>query len=277
MYDDLKKIHERPEPFSRYTAEKMWADPYISRQMLAYHLSQQTDLASRRFGTIDRIVNWIDAQVGLKGARVLDLGCGPGFYAQRFHDRGAAVTGIDFSPSSVEFAKKAALDNRAMIDYRVGNYLEAPLPEGLDLVVLIYLDICVLSPGQRRGLLERIRAALRPGGCFLFDIATLKAFEEFQEHASCSRRMMDNFWAQDDYFAFHNSFKYERDKLMLDQYTIVEADKRWQVFNWMQYFGEDDIEQLLLRCGFSSVQLEDMNTLDTDLKGGCQSLVLAQH
>ena len=61
-----------------------WDDPDFSRRMLAEHLSQDHDLASRRTEWIDRQVAWIHQDL-LKGrpVRILDLGCGPGFYSHR--------------------------------------------------------------------------------------------------------------------------------------------------------------------------------------------------
>jgi hypothetical protein len=38
MFEELKKINERPKPFEFYTASDLWTDEYISKQMLSYHL-----------------------------------------------------------------------------------------------------------------------------------------------------------------------------------------------------------------------------------------------
>ena len=59
-----------------------WDNPDFSGRMLAEHLSQDHDLASRRIEWIDRQVAWIhDELLGGRAARILDLGCGPGFYS----------------------------------------------------------------------------------------------------------------------------------------------------------------------------------------------------
>ena len=43
----------------------------------------------------------------IKGARVLDIGCGTGRYSMEFAKRGASnVVGIDFAPAMVEFSNK---------------------------------------------------------------------------------------------------------------------------------------------------------------------------
>ena len=96
MYDLIKDLSQRPEPFSHYTAMELWTRPHLARQMLDFHLNQETGLASHRFETIEEIVNWIDSQLNLSGKRLCDLGCGPGLYTRRFAACGANVTGVDF-------------------------------------------------------------------------------------------------------------------------------------------------------------------------------------
>ena len=40
--------------------------------------------------------------------KILDLGCGPGLYASRLARLGHRVTGIDFSPASIRYARQQA-------------------------------------------------------------------------------------------------------------------------------------------------------------------------
>lgn len=55
-----------------------WDEPAFSQRMLENHLSQDHDWASRRLTVIEQQVTWITRQLPA-GARILDLGCGPGF------------------------------------------------------------------------------------------------------------------------------------------------------------------------------------------------------
>jgi SAM-dependent methyltransferase len=95
--DLLQALQEKPEPFT--PGEKLfWDDPHISKGMLATHLDPTIDLASRRPETIDRTVAWIVETLDLgPGDSVLDLGCGPGLYTQRFAQWGLRVSGMDYS------------------------------------------------------------------------------------------------------------------------------------------------------------------------------------
>lgn len=73
-----------------------WNDPAFSARMLAEHLSQAHELASRRTETIARQVAWIhDALLGGRPSRVLDLGCGPGLYSYAAAIRVIDREGID--------------------------------------------------------------------------------------------------------------------------------------------------------------------------------------
>lgn len=51
-----------------------------------------------------------------KGEKLLDLACGPGFFARAFNEEGATVTGTDISPELIELAKKKTPKE---IDYHV--------------------------------------------------------------------------------------------------------------------------------------------------------------
>lgn len=255
MYTELADIHQRPEPFSVYTADVLWTEPHLSQQMLHYHLNQDTDLASRPLPAIDAVVDWIDGKFNLNGKRVCDLGCGPGLYAHRFAERGARVHGLDFSASSIAYAQKVARETNSSVEYRVANYLKDPLPSGQDLVTMIYCDLCVLSPQQREVVYQKVRDALNPGGSFLFDVMSMNAYEASEETSAFGCRFMGGFWAEGDYFAFKNTFKYGAEKVSLDKYTVVEAHRTWQVFNWMQYFDSSDIIAELAQNGFDAVEI----------------------
>lgn len=255
MYTELADIHQRPEPFSVYTADVLWTEPHLSQQMLHYHLNQDTDLASRPLPAIDAVVDWIDVKFNLNGKRVCDLGCGPGLYAHRFAERGARVLGLDFSANSIAHGQKVARETNSSVEYRLANYLNDPLPTGQDLVTMIYCDLCVLSPRQREVVYQKVRHALSPGGSFLFDVMSMKAYEASEETSAFGRRFMGGFWADGDYFAFQNTFKYDAEKVSLDKYTVVEEHRIWQVFNWMQYFDSSDIIAELAQNGFDAVEI----------------------
>jgi len=250
MYDLLKDVSRRPEPFCRYTAMTLWTRPHLAQQMLKFHLNQETDLASHRLEKIDQIVTWIDSQLHLPGKHLCDLGCGPGLYTQRFSATGAIVTGVDFSTNSVEYAKRKALEEGQSIRYLKADYLSDDLPAGFDIVTLIFTDFCVLSPAQRTTMLGRIREMLNPGGYLVMDVAGMGSFVDKGEHTLIEENLMTGFWSERDYVGIHRAIVYPEEHLSLDRFIIVEPNETWQIFNWFQYFTPESLQAELTAAGF---------------------------
>lgn len=261
MYDVLKKLHERPEAFSVYTADQLWTRPHLAERMLQTHLSQDTALASRPLSAIDRVVAWMDARFHLEGKAVCDLGCGPGLYAERYARRGALVQGLDFSANSIAHAEATAGD-ASRVRYSVADYLTDPLPGNQDLVTMIYCDLCALSPAQRRTVLGKVRASLKPGGTFVFDVASTRSFEGISEETRFGRNYMGGFWSPNDYFAFHRTHRYGDEKVSLDHFVIIEEQGAWDIYNWMQYFTPGSIKNELGENGFDVIDV--MSGFGTD-------------
>lgn len=85
IFDVLQQINHKPKPYEYYTTLELWCEPYISKQMLATHLSEDIDLASRKKEFIDRSANWIISHFQIDdNYKICDFGCGPGLYTSSF-------------------------------------------------------------------------------------------------------------------------------------------------------------------------------------------------
>jgi len=251
MYNELIKINERPKPFEFYTAWELWDDEHISRKMLEFHLNGDIEPASRKTNFIKRSVEWISWEFNVgPGTRLADFGCGPGLYTTPFAQRGAEVTGIDFSRRAIAHARKSAADSGFDIDYILGNYLDFASEKRFDIIALIYCDFCPLSPYQRKSLLEIFHNHLADNGRLLLDVCSLKAFEERQEASTFERNLMGGFWSEEDYMGFMRTFVYEEEEVVLDKYTIVEPSNKRVIYNWLQYFSLESIIQEVESSGF---------------------------
>ncbi len=250
MYKQLNNFLKRPEPFSRMTTKELWTRPYLAQQMLRFHLDDATELASRKPETIATTVNWINSRLSVSGKQLCDLGCGPGLYADRFARAGARVTGIDFSSSSIEFARQQAESNKLPIDYLVRDYLIDSLPNSFDVVTLIYCDYCAIAPDSRGFLLENIFKMLRPGGYFVFDVYATESLSKKEESTIIQKNLMNGFWSQSDYIGLQNSLIYSEELASLDHYLIVEEAESFEIYNWLQYFSTEGITEELKRSGF---------------------------
>lgn len=255
MYELLRRLAVRPDPFSSTTIKELWTRPHIARQMLAHHLDQDTSLASRPIVAIEAIVDWLDTELSLEGKRICDLGCGPGLYSLRFARRGAYVTGVDFSPIAIAHAESQVSGTDTKLEFRVADYLHDELPSGFDLVTLIYYDYCALSPPDRRALLRRIHSMLKPRGRLVVDVVAESAFKGIGEQLAIEECLMDGFWSESEYVGLHRTWAYQDQKLSLDHYAIVEPSEHWEILNWMQYFSSDRLVRELEEAGYTTVAL----------------------
>ncbi|MCP4134058.1 MAG: methyltransferase domain-containing protein [bacterium] len=255
MYEQLKKINLQPKPFEFYTAEILWNDEHISKKMLEFHLDETSEPASRNKKLIDSSVEWISSRFNLApGTTLCDFGCGPGLYTTQFAEKGAEVTGVDISERSIGHAKKAAEQKGLEIEYVLQNYLEFTTNKQFDLITMIYCDICPLSPEQRKTLLKKFYNYLNDDGSVFLDVFSLQAFEERTEAAACGHLFMDGFWTSEDYYCFLNTWKYDKEKVVLDKYTIIEETRTREVYNWLQYYSLESITKELEENGFRVVE-----------------------
>jgi SAM-dependent methyltransferase len=240
------------EAFSRYTSPQLWNDPWISRQMLATHLDPGTDLASRRPEFIDESVAFLDERFGLGSASsVVDFGCGPGLYAARLARLGARVTGIDLSERSLEYARAEAARAGLRIDYLLGDYLEVRAPVPADLAIMIYCDFGVLGPERRKRLLANVRASLKPGGAFFFDVCGLEMLAEAQEIRSWTYEDAGGFFGPGPYLHLHELRKYPLEEAFVEKHLVAAENGIRSYFCWNACFSEESLAEELAREGFT--------------------------
>ncbi len=257
MYSALSEINARPEVFGQYTADALWADEFRSKQMLAYHLDETLDVSSRNKEFIEASSAWIAEHFKLgPGKSVCDFGCGPGLYASRFAETGAQVTGLDFSKSSIDYARDQATKSRQSIDYIHANYLEFGSSERFDLITMIMCDYCALSPKQRMELLHCFHECLNEGGTILLDVYSMAEYARREETKTYEHNQLYHFWCEEDYYCFVNTFKYDKDAVVLDKYSIFpKSGGSETVYNWLQYFTPENLSEELSEAGFEVKQI----------------------
>lgn len=113
-------------------------------------------------------LGYVAARQPLRGARVLDVGCGGGLLAEAMAREGARVLGLDLSPELVDIAKLHRLEskqNGAVLDleYRVQpvEALADAQPGDFDAITCMEMLEHVPEPGS---ILEACARLLKPGG-----------------------------------------------------------------------------------------------------------------
>jgi cyclopropane fatty-acyl-phospholipid synthase-like methyltransferase len=253
----LSDIIQRVIPSAWSEGENIpWNEPGFSERMLKEHLSQDHDAASRRSETINRHAAWIySALLAEKEGAILDLGCGPGLYAQRFARRGCSCTGIDFSPASIRYAIESAEREGLTIEYRLGDIRQVDYGCGYDLAMLIFGEFNVFKPADAHLLLRKMHAALKPGGRLLLEPMTLEAARRAGQAGPAWSAQPAGLFAPFPHLLLEEAFWDENALTTTTRYYIIEAASGEVTRHASSFQGYTlaGYEETLNQCGFDEV------------------------
>ena len=253
MFNELRKYLKKPELYAP-SSGKFWDDEHISKGMLEAHLAPHRNAATRSHDFVDKSVEWITSIAPpIKFQQLLDLGCGPGIYAERFHKAGYKVTGIDFSKRSIEYAKKQTLLNKSNIQYYYKDYLTIDYVEQFDVITLIYCDYAVLSISDRQKLLNKVYQALKPDGKFIFDVFTPSMRKP--ESRSWYYSEKSGFWSDKPHICLESVYQYDdEDKTELTQTIVITEDTIYCYNIWNHFFTRESLVSEIEPIGFKSLE-----------------------
>jgi SAM-dependent methyltransferase len=257
---NLRDVIERrvpPEPWAE--GENIpWDEPAFSARMLAEHLSQEHDAASRRFDIVDKQVEWLHKELlSGKTTKVLDLCCGPGLYASRLARLGHEVVGIDYSPASIDYAEAEARREGPGATYLHRDVRAGDYGDGYDLAYMIFGEFNTFRPEDGRAVLEGVYRALAPGGIFLLEVHPREMIKRIGTGPAIWRTEKAGLFSDRPYVRLDENFWDEGSATATTRYYIIDAAtgdvaRHAQTF---QGYTDEEYRALLRDAGFDDVAI----------------------
>lgn len=236
-----------------------WDEPQFAHRMLREHLDESHGAASRPTHERELQIDWLWSKLKLRpGSKVLDFTCGPGLYAVSLAERGCEVTGVDFSPAAVAYARelselRGVSERCTFLKQDVRN---ATIPDKVfDAALFIYGQLAVFSRHEAQFLLEKIAKSLKPSAYLCVELLD-------QAHVD---KQDSTWWFTDDsglwgdrpFLHLGERFWIEEEELSIERYQIIHLDSGHltEIMLCDQTYSEESSINFLQNTGYSLVDL----------------------
>lgn len=234
-----------------------WDDPEFSERMLNEHLSQDHDLASRKATTISGHADWIHREIlGKRQSKVLDLGCGPGFYSERLAFLGHTCHGLDFSPASIEYAQGNS-SHPDKCEFVLGDIRTVEYGAEYDLAMIIYGEFNAFPPTDAEAILAKMYAALKPGGQILIEAHTFDAVKNIGEAENSWYRSESGLFSDRPHICLMENQWHEAERAAHTRFIVVDAEcADVSIYdNTLRAYAPEGYRALAQDAGFSGAEL----------------------
>jgi ubiquinone/menaquinone biosynthesis C-methylase UbiE len=221
--------------------------------MLREHLNQDHDMASRRVEWIDKQVAWIHGTIlSRQPSRILDLGCGPGFYAHRLATLGHHCLGIDFGPASIEYANQNNPDV-ARCEFVLGDVRQVDFGGPHDLVMILFGELNVFSPQEALAILRKVRASLFCGGQLIVELQTPAAVEQSGNAESSESNCEKGLFTDQPHRCRTENEWLDEQQVAVQVFHITEmgTENTCTFRSTTKAWSDDDLQALFSDAGFS--------------------------
>ena len=192
--------------------------------MLKEHLSQDHDLASRRFETIDKHVDWIHSAILNEHAtKILDLGCGPGLYTNRFAKLGHECVGIDMSPAAIAYAREQARKENACCTYIGHDVYGTDFGSGYGLIMMIYGEFNTFNPMDVYKFFGKAWMSLDEGGILLIEPHTFLALKKMGDSEPSWYAEKEGIFSDKPHMCLQENCWNEANNTLTKRWYVVDA------------------------------------------------------
>jgi SAM-dependent methyltransferase len=188
--------------------------------------------------------------------QLCDLTCGPGLYAVELAQRGCRVTGIDFGPAAIAYARQLA-QNRGVAErcaFIEQDVRQVDLGmEHFDAALFWYGQLAVFRREDARALLAKVAGALKPGGKLAIELLD-------QQRVDKSRSTWwytDNtgLWGDGPYLHLGERFWDDEARMSSERFYILHLETNClsEVYLCDQTYSIAEMIALMKEVGFAQV------------------------
>ncbi len=159
------------------TADSDWFEDFFDEDYLRFAADRYPPEA-----TAAEVEFLVEALALEPGTRVLDLACGHGRHSVELARRGCLVIGVDLSEPSLELAAARAAEAGVEVRFERADMRRIRFEREFDAVINMFTAFGYFAEeADNRLVLERVAAALAPGGAFLLEtINPVAVFPRFE-------------------------------------------------------------------------------------------------
>jgi SAM-dependent methyltransferase len=207
-------------------------------------------LDDTRAGNASKQVDELVALLHLPdGARVLDLGCGPGRHSIELARRGFQVVGVDRTAVYLDAARSAAEGAGVSIEFIQDDMRAFRRPESFDAAINLLSSFGYFEETEDdRRVLDNVHASLVTGGRFVLDLAgkevLARIYQEryWQEYAD-GTLLLEERHVRDDW------------RTLDGRWIFIKGTERAEHKTRIRVYSGAELAALLESAGFSSVAL----------------------
>ncbi|MCH8222850.1 MAG: class I SAM-dependent methyltransferase [Chloroflexi bacterium] len=153
----------RPERFDADSAREQW--DYNAE---GWNHAQREGLDHYRTGLHGPAL--VDFAGDVDGKKLLDLGCGEGYFSRQMAEQGASVIGVDLSPQQLDNARALEAEKPLGIEYRETNASDLAEEFGEESFDIVTACMSLMDMPEPERAISAAASILRPGGRFIFNI-----------------------------------------------------------------------------------------------------------